>query len=400
MNMMETCETSITDLSDADDQKCYMDVSFMKEYSLKVACYVCLSFQNRQFICQVWPHRRLSANTIEYSANVHRQIHAETETEKICHIEVVKPKIAENVTITLIISSFEELSTFRMELNTNPTRLEGICRQLLYKVCIAENYEVNLEKCDLAKMYGVSFILVNAYNCPGNYKDAFIMIHNTTKVIIDKIQCKEHYIQISNSKKMEMIGGLESVLEDLQDLIMFPYKMHDIDARFSIPRGILLRGPPGTGKTSLVKEVTQRCKAYLITINGPEVTGARSGETEENMNKIFTKALAMGEEGPCVLFIDEIESLCPKRWKSGDMQESRATGIMLSFFDKIHVSRGLVIIGATNRPSELDPALRRPGRFDKEVDILPILGMWGNLDLLNNLLLDKFYNNYDEQRDA
>ncbi|ESP05677.1 hypothetical protein LOTGIDRAFT_101176, partial [Lottia gigantea] len=164
------------------------------------------------------------------------------------------------------------------------------------------------------------------------------------------------------------LGGVDHIYNEMKELITLPllqnpdFKQLNLDS----PKGILLRGPAGCGKSSMVKLLSYDCKAALITINGPEVLGSRPGETEDNIKVLFDKCKKLSQEGPCILFIDELDSLCPKR-SSGSSNESRGTSTVIACLDEVQYIENIIIIGATNRPSAVDSSLRRPGRFEREI---------------------------------
>jgi len=146
-----------------------------------------------------------------------------------------------------------------------------------------------------------------------------------------------------------------------------------------LPKGILLYGPPGTGKTLIARAVGVETKSHVICINGPEIISKYYGETETKLRNIFNEAI---EKAPSIIFIDEIDALCPKRDESENEVEKRIVATLLTLMDGIDSkdigsdndlnnkgSNHVVLIGTTNRPNSIDEALRRPGRFDREVEI-------------------------------
>ncbi|KAL4692170.1 hypothetical protein H8959_015980 [Pygathrix nigripes] len=135
----------------------------------------------------------------------------------------------------------------------------------------------------------------------------------------------------------------------------------------AVPRGVLLAGPPGVGKTQLVRAVAREAGAELLAVSAPALQGSRPGETEENVRLVFQRARELASRGSSLLFLDEVDALCPRR--GGRAPESRVVAQVLTLLDGASGDREVVVVGATNRPDALDPALRRPGRFDREVVI-------------------------------
>lgn len=166
----------------------------------------------------------------------------------------------------------------------------------------------------------------------------------------------------------EDIGGLRNEIQKVREMIELPIRHPEIFERIGIeaPKGVLLYGPPGTGKTMLAKAVASETNASFFSIGGPEIMSKFYGESEERLRDTFKEAQ---ENAPSIIFIDEIDSIAPKREEvSGDV-EKRVVSQLLTLMDGL-TSRGkVVVIGATNRPDALDPALRRPGRFDREIEI-------------------------------
>jgi transitional endoplasmic reticulum ATPase len=178
----------------------------------------------------------------------------------------------------------------------------------------------------------------------------------------------------------EDIGGLKNEVQKVREMIELPLRHPEIFDRIGIeaPKGVLLHGPPGTGKTLLAKAVANETNANFYSISGPEIMSKFYGESEERLREVFKEA---EENAPSIIFIDEIDSIAPKREEvSGDV-EKRVVSQLLTLMDGIKSRGKLVVIGATNRPNAIDPALRRPGRFDREIDI-GIPDEQGRLDIL------------------
>ncbi|MGC9210320.1 MAG: CDC48 family AAA ATPase [Acidilobus sp.] len=168
----------------------------------------------------------------------------------------------------------------------------------------------------------------------------------------------------------EDIGDLEEAKERIREIVELPLKHPEIFQRLGIepPKGILLYGPPGTGKTLLAKAVANESDAYFIAINGPEIMSKFYGESEERLREVFKEAQ---ENAPSIIFIDEIDSIAPKRGEVVGEVEKRVVAQLLTLMDGIQERGKVIVIGATNRPEDIDPALRRPGRFDREIEIRP-----------------------------
>ncbi len=166
----------------------------------------------------------------------------------------------------------------------------------------------------------------------------------------------------------EDIGGLTDEVKKVREMVELPLKRPEIFIRLGIepPKGVLLYGPPGTGKTLLAKAVANESEAHFILLNGPEIMSKFYGESEKKIRAIFDEA---EKNAPSIIFIDEIDSLAPKREETGGEVERRVVSQLLTMMDGLQSRGKVVVIGATNRPNAIDPALRRPGRFDREVEI-------------------------------
>ena len=166
----------------------------------------------------------------------------------------------------------------------------------------------------------------------------------------------------------EDIGGLRNVIVKVRELIELPLRHPELFARLGIepPKGVLLYGPPGTGKTLLAKAVANESDAHFIAINGPEIMSKFYGESEQRLREIFEEAK---KHAPSIIFIDEIDAIAPKREEVVGEVERRVVAQLLALLDGLESRGQVIVIAATNRPNAIDPALRRPGRFDREIEI-------------------------------
>ncbi|MGX8693477.1 MAG: CDC48 family AAA ATPase [Methanobrevibacter sp.] len=203
-----------------------------------------------------------------------------------------------------------------------------------------------------------------------NPKDIVIVGPNTevqlheSPVDVSKIEGVGNLVDVS----YEDIGGLKDEVKKVREMIEIPLKRPELFEKLGIapPKGVLMHGPPGTGKTLLAKAVASESDAHFIAINGPEIMSKYVGGSEENLREYFEEA---EENSPSIIFIDELDAIAPKREETNGEVERRTVAQLLTLMDGLKSRGQVVVIGATNRPDSLDPALRRPGRFDREIEI-------------------------------
>lgn len=166
----------------------------------------------------------------------------------------------------------------------------------------------------------------------------------------------------------EDIGGLNDEVKKIREMVELPLKHPEIFEKLGIepPKGVLLHGPPGTGKTLLAKAVANEAEAHFILLNGPEIISKFYGESEKKIRDIFEDA---EKNAPSIIFIDEIDAIAPKREEVQGEVERRVVSQLLTMMDGLKSRGRIIVIGATNRVNSIDPALRRPGRFDREIEI-------------------------------
>lgn len=196
--------------------------------------------------------------------------------------------------------------------------------------------------------------------------EGFVLLKKDT--VVELLQTKEAGFKKSNQITYEDIGGMGKELGRIREMIELPFKYPAIFQHLGIepPKGVLLCGPPGTGKTLIARAVASETNAYFLPVNGPEVIHKFYGESEAKLREIFEKA---AKKGRSIIFLDEIDAIAPKRVEVVGEVEKRVVAQLLTLMDGL-TSRGqVIVIGATNIPDSLDPALRRPGRFDREITI-------------------------------
>ncbi|HEU4483546.1 MAG TPA: CDC48 family AAA ATPase [Nitrososphaeraceae archaeon] len=198
-----------------------------------------------------------------------------------------------------------------------------------------------------------------------------IIINDATKVSVSEDSAKA--VQASQEGKVpsityEDIGGIRNEIARVREMIELPLRHPELFKRLGVeaPKGVLLHGPPGTGKTLLARAVANETNANFYSIGGPEIMSKYYGESEEKLRNVFEQA---EKNAPSIIFIDEIDSIAPKREEVSGEVERRIVAQLLSLMDGLKSRGKVVVIGATNRVNAIDPALRRPGRFDRELEI-------------------------------
>jgi len=212
-------------------------------------------------------------------------------------------------------------------------------------------------------MFGYVFNFVVAQVTP----HGVVRVTQSTDVVVKNEPVSESMVRIGDVH-YEDIGGLKNEIQKIREMVELPIRYPELFERLGIepPKGVLLFGPPGTGKTLLAKAVANESDANFIDISGPELVSKFVGESEERLRSIFDEAK---EKAPTIIFMDQIDAIAPKREEATNEVERRMVSQLLTLMDGMGTRGQVIVIGATNRQNAIDPALRRPGRFDREIEI-------------------------------
>ncbi len=215
-----------------------------------------------------------------------------------------------------------------------------------------------------------------------------VIVNEKTRIVVKDTPKKQQTAKVQRGHQItyDDVGGLDEELRRIREMIELPLKHPELFERLGIgaPKGVLLYGPPGTGKTLMAEAVANESGAALFSVRGPEIIGQYYGQSEERLREIFKEA---AENAPSIVFLDEIDSIAPNRNDVYGEVERRVVAQLLTLMDGLDDRGNVIVIGATNREDSIDPALRRPGRFDREIEI-GIPGRKSRADILSVHLRD------------
>lgn len=300
----------------------------------------------RRTCCIVWPGHTEDAGkgVIRIDGSTRRNLQAALD-ERV-YVRKIEVKPAESVSFAWIDQS---------------ARL----RNIQYFAQVLENRVVSPG--DVIRLHGMNYDLTFGITGFRPKGEAVRITRKTNIRIEDKVISSED-LQMGKKIMYDDIGGLNDEIQKVREMVELPLRHPELFSRLGIspPKGVLLYGPPGTGKTLLAKAVANETNAHFINLSGPEIMSKFYGQSEENLRNVFKDAQ---ENSPSIIFIDELDSIAPKRGETQGDVERRVVAQLLALMDGLDERGNVVVIGATNRQNALDPALRRPGRFDREIEI-------------------------------
>ncbi|KAE8617848.1 hypothetical protein XENTR_v10009212 [Xenopus tropicalis] len=350
--------------SNPDDhcsQRCRLGPKAMALIGAKVGFPVLVSLQSGSCLCTAWPRRDLCDGFVQadYMCSTSHKPMAVFKDTGIClnQIKSMASTKLRKVSVKVVVRSLD------VKRATSEAALLETVRDLLRNVFVLNDYVLSVN----ADSPVVHIEILDTDPATSNAG----LITGKTSIVIKEVITLEWYKHKLQEAPQLKVAAMDDTCASLKEIIHmplhYPETMHKLG--LPCPKGVLLIGPPGVGKTLLVKAVAREVGAYVIGLSGPAIHGSRPGESEENLRKIFEKAREAACSGPALLFIDEVDALCPKRGHSNSAPENRVVAQLLTLMDGIDSDNKMVTVAATSRPDAIDPALRRPGRFDREVII-------------------------------
>jgi transitional endoplasmic reticulum ATPase len=336
-----------------------IDRQAMAEMGLENGDYILLEGSNGRTVARVWPG--YPEDEGRGIARIDGRLRRETGTGVDDTVQVEKADVRPASRLTVALPQ-----NLRVRGNIAP-----MIRQNLSGQAVTENQTVPVSfgLGPLSSMSGQKVPLRIANTEPGGT----VVVTDSTEIEISERPAEQLSGTAAEQSSTptvtyEDIGGLDEELEQVREMIELPMRHPELFQQLGIepPKGVLLQGPPGTGKTLMARAVANEIDAHFTDISGPEIMSKYYGESEEQLREVFEEA---AENAPAVVFIDEIDSIAPKRDDTSGDVERRVVAQLLSLMDGLEERKEVVVIGATNRVDALDPALRRGGRFDREIEV-------------------------------
>ncbi|MEM2637196.1 MAG: AAA family ATPase [Candidatus Korarchaeota archaeon] len=317
-----------------------LSVEIMNENALQPGAIVLVHGRKRTLPLKVWPHNRIEKGVM--IGGILRGLLGVSLNETV-QLEKVEAKEAEKVSLSTSHFPFQNVARFLEFLRSSIVGMPVMKESVIYIQLIRRPLYFVVEEV---------------------LPEGIAIITSRTQVDITSSRISVPSPEVS----YEDIGGLKDVIAKIREIVELPLKYPELFQRLGVepPKGIILHGPPGTGKTLIARALANEVNARFFTINGPEIMSRYFGDSERRLRQIFEEA---EKNTPAVILIDEIDSIAPRRGDGEREVENRVVAQLLTLMDGIKQRGKIIVIGATNRLNAIDPALRRPGRFDKEIEV-------------------------------
>lgn len=357
--------------SEIGSQKCCLPVAEFVNLQCHVGCPVKVTTNQGTFICKTVPRTDLKSDVIIENSV---QVYSERKKFLVTHplvsrdfsVSMLTLKPATHVTVTIVTDSFQSVN------NLKKCKLPLLIKSFLSNRIIAP----------------LSSVAVGKFFSAGNMEKVLILetkpdgealtVSAKTQIKIENI-ITDKWMKIQERVQSARLGGVDEVYNKLKELVVYPLQHPEVFAQLCAPRGILLHGPPGCGKSSIVQQLCAENGLFLIPVTCSDLSSSDPGGSEDKLRNIFKESLSVSS--PTILFLDGVDSICPKR--GGQTHTNRLITCLTGLIDDIHSNRNLTIMAATNRLEDVDPSLRRPGRLDREVKKNQFLNFYS--DYLSNL---------------
>ena len=336
-----------------------IDRRAMSEIGLENGDYIVVKGDEGRTVARVWPG--YPEDEGRGVIRIDGRLRKETGTGIDDNVEVEKADVQPATSITVALPQ-----NLRVRGNVGPMIRQNLSGQAVTE---GQTVPVSFGLGPLSSMSGQKIPLKVAGTSPAGT----VVVTDSTEIEISEQPAEQFATRDEGERETpsvtyEDIGGLDEELEQVREMIELPMRHPELFQQLGIepPKGVLLQGPPGTGKTLMARAVANEIDAYFTDISGPEIMSKYYGESEEQLREVFEEA---EENSPAVVFIDEIDSIAPKRGETSGDVERRVVAQLLSLMDGLEERGQVIVIGATNRVDALDPALRRGGRFDREIEV-------------------------------
>jgi transitional endoplasmic reticulum ATPase len=336
-----------------------VDRAAMQEMELENGDYIVIEGSEGRAVARVWPGYPEDQGSEIIRVDGRLRQEADVGIDDRVEVKPAEVKPATSITVALP-------QNLRIRGNVGPHIRDKLSGQAVTK---GQQVPFSLGLGPLSSMSGQKIPLKVAETDP----EGTVVVTDSTEIEVSEKPAEQISGQTTGDTDTpnvtyEDIGGLDDELEQVREMVELPMRHPELFQQLGIepPKGVLLHGPPGTGKTLMAKAVANEIDAYFTDISGPEIMSKYYGESEEQLREIFEEAT---ENAPAIVFIDEIDSIAPKRGETSGDVERRVVAQLLSLMDGLEERGQVTVIGATNRLDSLDPALRRGGRFDREIEI-------------------------------